>query len=83
MSRGWGLVDLDVICKGKIRVGTSFLSGPEDRFSSLISGDCLGLWEVEGGDFIATSIEDATLDVRDLDVGLSIETVEVLHCEFA
>ena len=75
MSHGWGLVDLDVICKGKIWVSTSFLSGPKDGFSSPISGDCLGLWEVEGGDFVAASIEDAMLDIHDLDVGLSIEAV--------
>jgi hypothetical protein len=83
MCSGWGLVDLNVICECKIRVSATFLSSPEDCFSSSFSGDCLSLGDVEGGDLIATPILDAALDICDLDMGLGVEAVEVHDYELA
>jgi hypothetical protein len=83
MYGGWGLVKLDVICECKIGVGVAFLLSPEDCFSSLFSGNCLGLRDMEDDDLVAALILDAMLDISDLDMGLGIEAVKVLDCELA
>lgn len=82
MCRGQGLVDLDVICEGKVGVSTTFLLSPEGCFPSPFSVNCFGLGDVEVGDFVAIPIKDAVLNVGDLYVCLSVEAGEVLHCEF-
>jgi hypothetical protein len=64
MCRGWGLVDLNVVCEGEVGVGAAFLSSLETRFSSSFPGDCLGLGDVEGCDFVAAPIKDTVNSPR-------------------
>ena len=82
VSRLWGLINLEVVCKGGVWVSGPILSCPENCFTSFLLGNNLGLWNTKCGNYFARSVLNIVLEVNNLDMGLSTEAAGIFNDEF-
>ena len=72
---GWGVVDFEVVFEGVLWVGDAVLSGPEDLLAFFSGGFCPR--EENDRLFKVVSVSNALLYVRNLDMDVGIETVQL------